>query len=189
MDGGPCCDTEGGGGRDGTATVAELIISELGSHGSLQATAESIVDVNFLLLVVVAVVTVDNKVEGGVEVLKGKLLVLASRMPMVTDYNLSSHMYSDALHTHTHTHSRMHTHTHAHTHTHTHTRNTHTHTCVWVRIYIHTHTRDFTCTTNKYILYLSDIQRVNLPLVFFAITFRLSCNFCLVSSTVSYSGA
>ena len=48
---------------------------------------------------VVAVVTVDNKVEGGAEVLKGKLLdslVLASRMPMVTDYNLSSHMYSDA---------------------------------------------------------------------------------------------
>ena len=154
MDGGPCCDTEGGGGRDGTATVAELIISELGSHGSLQATAESIVDVNFLLLVVVAVVTVDNKVEGGAEVLKGKLLVLASRMPMVTDYNLSSHMYSDALHTHTRTHSRMHTHTHTRAHTHTHT-HTHTH---GTHIHIHVCGYAYTYTLTQGILHAPQIN-------------------------------
>ena len=108
FDGGTC-DAEGGGGRDSTVPVAVLIISELGSQGSLEASAEGIAVVDFLLLVVVVVVTVDNKVEGSAEVLKGKLLsslALESRVPMVTRHTLSLPMYSD-----------MHTHTYAHTNT------------------------------------------------------------------------
>lgn len=80
MDGGRF-DTTGGRGKDGTVLVA--VFMKEGSQGSMRAAAaEGVPAIGFLLLEVVVVVTVDKKVVGGAEVLKGKLC-LSLLMPLL----------------------------------------------------------------------------------------------------------
>lgn len=77
---GKVLDADGGRGK-------EVVFIKDGSHGSLYATAEGVAVISLFLLVVVVMVTVDKKVEGSAEVLKGKFCLLSLVPPSCVPSN------------------------------------------------------------------------------------------------------